>query len=222
MNDHLIVFAKDPKPGKVKTRLFSRFSPEDAAGLYRAFILDTLKKALSVSADCHLLCYAPADAEASMRGIAGQGWILTPQSEADLGVRMATSLRHSLNSGAERVILIGTDIPSLPSNNLTQAFDALKDNDVVLGPSTDGGYYLIGVKADHPGLFKDIEWTTSTVFASTTRRIQRAGLRLALVPPWYDVDTPEEVAFLAAHAKAAGDAEWVPEETLAFLSRLKG
>ncbi len=220
MNAHVIVFAKDPQPGQVKTRLFGRFTPDEAAGLYRAFISDTLTKARTIHAGAHILCYTPSTAEASLREVAGPDWNLVPQSDADLGSRMSTALRQSLETGAHRVILIGTDIPSLPSAHLTSAFDALDHHDVVLGPSTDGGYYLVGVTDDHPSIFEDIEWSTHHVFAQTVERVQTAGLKLDLIPPWYDVDTPEEVDFLLAHAKAAGDADWVPKQTMAFLKTL--
>jgi rSAM/selenodomain-associated transferase 1 len=217
MTSHLIVFAKDPKPGTVKTRLFDRFTPEEAAALYKAFISDTLAKARGVEANAHILCYAPASATASMVEIAGPDWDLVPQVYADLGERMATALRQSLAAGADRVILTGADIPSLPSTHLAQALDLLGDCDVVLGPSTDGGYYLIGVTADHPAIFQNIAWSQSSVFAQTVERVRNAGLSLGLVPPWYDVDTPEEVDFLLAHAEAAGEAEWVPKWTIAYL-----
>ena len=218
MTTHIIVFAKDPQPGKVKTRLFDRYSPEEAAQLYRAFICDTLDKAGRVEANAHILCFAPSSSTTSMAEIAGPGWDLVPQANADLGERMATALRQSLESGANRVILTGTDIPSLPSAHLSQALDALGNHDVVLGPSTDGGYYLVGVSGDHPAIFHDIEWSTPHVFPQTIERIKAAELRLGLVPPWYDVDTPEEVDFLFAHATAAGDAEWVPTRTVAYLT----
>ena len=120
----------------------------------------------------------------------------------DLGARMREALVQELDAGASAAVLIGTDIPSLPVHHITQAFDLLRAKDVVLGPSIDGGYYLVGVSKSTPEIFEDVEWSTPSVLTQTIDRIQRAGNTLGLVPPWFDVDTPDELDFLLAHARA--------------------
>ena len=202
MSSHLIVFVKNPEPGTVKTRLQTRYSPEQAAGIYRAFILDTLENALTVPAKAHRVAYAPSTAEAEIQQLCGPSWQLTPQAETDLGDRMYLALNQSLQAGASRAVIVGTDIPSLPAQHIHQAFDILSDRDVVLGPSTDGGYYLVGLSRPVRSIFQNIEWSTDRVLIQTLERIHSADLSLGLVPPWYDIDTPEELDFLLAHARA--------------------
>ena len=222
MSTHLIVFAKNPVPGAVKTRLQTRYTPTQAAGIYRAFILDTLENARQAPADRYLIAYAPSDAESDIGHLAGPSWDLLPQAETDLGGRMFEAARQSFQQGANRTVIIGTDIPSLPADHIRQAFDLLTEKDIVLGPSTDGGYYLIGLSRPHRSVFQSIDWSTERVFAQTLGRVEAAGLSLGLVPPWYDVDTPEELDFLLAHAHALECAGHPPaaRHTRAYLSAL--
>ena len=129
-------------------------------------------------------------------------WQYVPQVQEDLGARMREALVQQLDAGASAAVLIGTDIPSLPAYHITQAFDLLRTKDVVLGPSTDGGYYLVGVSRSTPEIFEDVEWSTPSVLSQTIDRVERAGRTLGLVSPWFDVDTPEDLDFLLAHARA--------------------
>ena len=222
MSAHLIVFVKNPEPGTVKTRLQTRYSPEQAAEIYRAFILDTLANARTVPAQTYRVAYAPSTAKAEIQRLCGPPWQLTPQAETDLGDRMYTALDQSLQAGATRAVIVGTDIPSLPAQHIRQAFDLLSDKDVVLGPSTDGGYYLVGLSRPIRSIFQNIEWSTDRVFIQTLERIYSAGLPLGLVPPWYDIDTPEELDFLLAHARALEQAGQLTSltHTQAYLSTL--
>lgn len=222
MSTHLTVFVKNPIPGTVKTRLQTRYTPHQAAGIYRAFILDTLETAQSIDADCHLLAYHPQNAENDIRDLAGSIWKLFPQSQTELGDRIYTAALHSFLQGASRVVIIGTDIPSLPSNFIVRAFDLLSKNNLVLGPSTDGGYYLIGLAKPIETIFQDIEWGTNRVFIQTLNRLEKTNNTLALVPPWYDIDTPEDLDFLLAHTKAMDLANSLPNlhHTKTYLSSL--
>ena len=203
MSAHLIVFAKNPVPGTVKTRLQRRYSPDQAAAIYRAFILDVIESAGAAPADQRVLAYAPSDAVEAMATLVGDNWRLRPQADADLGARMSQAAADSFSEGADRVVILGTDAPSLPDARLTRAFDLLRTTDVVLGPSTDGGYYLVGLSQPFPEIFDGIDWSTEHVFRQTVDRIRSAGLRLGLLPPWYDVDTPDELEFLRTHLDAA-------------------
>ena len=202
----LIVFVKNPIPGAVKTRLQTRYAPDQVAALYTAFVRDVLARAESVDIDRRVIAFDPSDAESEVRALFGGGkaqWQYVPQVQDDLGVRMREALVQQLDAGASAVVLIGTDIPSLPACHITQAFDLLRTEDVVLGPSTDGGYYLVGVSRSTPEIFEDVEWSTPSVLSQTIDQVQRAGHRLGLVPPYFDVDTPEDLDFLLAHARAA-------------------
>ena len=201
----LIVFVKNPIPGAVKTRLQTRYAPDQVAALYTAFVRDVLARIEGVDIDRRVIAFDPPDAESEVRALFGGGkaqWQFVPQVQDDLGARMREALVQQLDAGASAAVLIGTDIPSLPAYHITQAFDLLRTKDVVLGPSTDGGYYLVGVSKPVPKIFEDVEWSTSSVLAQTIDRVQRAGHTLGLVPPWFDVDTPDELDLLLAHARA--------------------
>ena len=202
----LIVFVKNPIPGAVKTRLQTRYTPDQVVALYTAFVRDVLARAESIDVDRRVIAFDPPDAESEVSALFGGGvkalWEFVPQVQDDLGARMREALVQELDAGASAAVLIGTDIPSLPVHHITQAFDLLRAKDVVLGPSIDGGYYLVGVSKSTPEIFEDVAWSTPSVLSQTIDRIQRAGNTLGLVPPWFDVDTPDELDFLLAHARA--------------------
>ena len=201
----LIVFVKNPIPGAVKTRLQTRFAPDQVVALYTAFVRDVLAKAERIDVNRRVIAFDPPDAESEVSALFGGGkaqWQFVPQVQDDLGTRMREALVQQLDAGASAAVLIGTDIPSLPAQHITQAFDLLRAKDVVLGPSVDGGYYLVGVSKSTPEIFEDVEWSTPGVLAQTIDRVQHAGHTLGLVPPWFDVDTPDELDFLLAHARA--------------------
>ena len=202
MTAHLVVFARSPVPGAVKTRLQARYTPQQAADIYRALVLDTLENARGASAARYVLAYTPADAGEEFRRLAGPGWDLCPQVEADLGGRMLEAARWSFDRGARRLAIIGSDAPNLPVEFIDRAFRLLGERDVVLGPTVDGGYGLIGLSRPLDAVFGGIDWGTERVFSQTVERVEAAGLTLGLVPPWYDVDTPGHLDFLVAHATA--------------------
>ena len=202
MSDHLIVFVKNPIAGAVKTRLHTRYTPQQAARISRAFILDTLTYASAAPADRHIILYTPPDAVADIGHLAGAAWHLRPQADADLGGRMHDAAACSFEDGATRVVIVGTDIPSLPTEHIARAFDLLHRKDIALGPSTDGGYYLLGLSRSVRSIFQDIDWSTPHVLSQTLARLESSGLSLGLLPPWYDVDTPEDLDFLRIHIQA--------------------
>ena len=187
----LIVFLKAPEPGTVKTRLQTRYTPEEAADLYRAFIRDTFVTVSGVRADRYIAAYT-GDVEL-VRSITPPGWDLKPQTGVDLGERMLGALNASIDGGADRVVLIGTDIPSLPRDQITSAISRLDTSDVILGPTHDGGFYLIGTRVGLPDVFPGVVWSSDRVFEAASAGIRSLGLMLGLVPPWNDVDTPEDL-----------------------------
>ena len=201
----LIVFVKNPIPGAVKTRLQTRYAPIRLQPCTLRLCAMCWRGAERIDVDRRVIAFDPPDAESEVRTLFGRKalWKYVPQVQDDLGARMREALVQELDAGASATVLIGTDIPSLPAHHITQAFDLLHTKDVVLGPSTDGGYYLVGVSKSTPEIFEDVEWSTPGVLAQTIDRIQRAGNSLGLVPPWFDVDTPEELDLVLAQARAA-------------------
>jgi rSAM/selenodomain-associated transferase 1 len=166
-----------------------------------AFLIDTLSRLSSLSIR-RLVVFAPVCAEQDFVTLTGKHSDLTPQAEGDLGQRLASFISSQLALGASRVVVVGTDSPSLPVEFIERSFVALDDADVVLGPATDGGYYLIGCRDCLPPVFEGIRWSGEAVLADTIARLSDPRWRLALLPPWYDVDTPADWAMLRGHVAA--------------------
>ena len=199
----VILFAKLPVAGKVKTRLQPRLSAQEAADLYRSFLLDCAGTAASTTAARKVIAFSPAgtaDALREMLGSQAAAFDLVPQPDTGLGNRIEVLFEHSFERGAKRTVVVGSDSPSLGPELIDQAFDLLRNRELVLGPCSDGGYYLIGQRRLNRGLFRNIEWSSSRVFRQTLEAA--AGLDLALLPPWYDVDTAADAAFLRDHLEA--------------------
>jgi len=195
------LFAKQPLAGQVKTRLAAGSSPEWAAKVATAFLLDLLERLTLLNAR-RVLAFAPAEAASYFAGLFQGRFLLTPQQDGDLGRRMASFFAAQLPVTPRAVVLLGTDSPTLPLALIEQAFSELERADVVLGPATDGGYYLIGCAHRVPPLFDGVAWSSSRVLEQTVARLAVAGGRLALLPPWYDVDTIEDWRMLRGHVAA--------------------
>ncbi len=219
MSTSLIIFAKSPVPGKVKTRLTPYLTPTEAVELYKAFIADIVCNAHKLKCERITIAYTPANAEAVFRGICGQSVNYFPQKGNDLGERMKNAFKHSFDKGFKRTVIIGTDSPTLPLSYIRDAFDVLKEVPVTIGPTFDGGYYLIGLSEQNDAIFDGVDWSTSRVFSQTMTRIQAINKQLYVLPPWYDVDTSDNLEFLRSHIlamKMSGN-EDIPEKTLQFL-----
>ena len=185
--DWIILVAKAPRLGLSKTRLAGDIGAESAQRLAEAFVLDTLDLALARPGTRVLIAYAPDDARAWFAERAPQAE-LVPQPDGDLGARMAAAFAHGLGD-QRRCVMIGMDTPHLDPGRLDEAFEALgADSDVVLGPTEDGGYYLIGLKEPAPGLFMDMTWSTAEVLGETLERAGRLGLAECQLPLELDVD----------------------------------
>jgi rSAM/selenodomain-associated transferase 1 len=213
------LFAKQPRAGHVKTRLAAAWSPEAAAAVAETFLLDTLDR-LSRFAGERVLAFAPPHAHDYFQQVVRERFRLLPQAEGDLGARMAAFFAGQFADGAESVVLLGTDSPTLPFTFVEQAFRELHGADVVLGPATDGGYYLIGCARWVPSLFEAISWGTSRVLWESIGRLADSEWRLALLPPWYDVDTLDDWQMLQGHIAAqrrAGLDPAVPHTERLFL-----
>ncbi len=200
-SDVLGLFAKQPLPGQVKTRLAAATSPEWAATVAAAFLLDALERLAAIPVR-RVLAFAPAEAESYFANLVRGRFLLTSQHDGDLGRRMERFFADQFDTGADRVVLVGTDSPTLPLDFIERAFRELEQADVVLGPATDGGYYLIGCASRLPPLFEHIAWSSSRVLAETVARLADTESRLAVLPPWYDVDTLDDWHMLQGHLAA--------------------
>ncbi len=191
----LIIFARRPVPGRVKTRLSPPLSPDEAAELYRCMLEDVLAKGAALDGVEKWIFYEP-DGEALpfFEGIA-PGIPCAPQEGADLGERMANSLARLLALGYGSVAIIGTDLPDLPPAYVEEAFRRLASDDAeaVFGPSEDGGYYLVAMGKLHADLFRDVPWSSAQVLETSLTRAREAGVAVSLLPVWHDVDTADDL-----------------------------
>jgi len=215
----LAVMAKVPATGAVKTRLCPPLTLPQAAGLARCFLQDRVDQLLTLDGADALVAFAPSEREAELAALLPARVRRVAQAGPDLGARLDRLLTDLLAEGYVGAAAVDADSPTLPSDYLREACRHLRGGavDVVIGPSEDGGYYLIGLRAPAPALFRDIEWSTPTVLDETLARARRLGLRLALLPPWFDVDRGEDLARLRRH-EPADPAPFRPLRTLAFLA----
>lgn len=196
----LIVVAKQPLPGRTKTRLSPPLKPEQASVLYECFLKDTLDLIREVEQVQPVIAFLPAGAGAYFQQLAPD-FELIQQEGSDLGARLDNAISAYLSRGYERVVIMNSDGPTLPSAYLSEAFAALGASDVVLGPSEDGGYYLIGVKQPVPHLLRGVQMSTSTVAADTIALAVEQNLSVHLLPPWYDVDDAASLRRLIKEVK---------------------
>ena len=213
----LLVIGKQPAPGQTKTRLSPPLLPEQAAELYECLLRDTLDVARAVPGVTRLAHFAP-DSAADYFAQLAPDFGLRPQVGDSLGPRLDQVLTRCLSEGFERAVIMDSDSPTLPPAFVAQAFTALDEADVVLGPCEDGGYYFIGLKRPQPQLLREVQMSTPHVLRDTLALAQRDGLRVALLPSWYDVDTVQKLERLRAD-RAAEDNGAAPYSR-AFLSRL--
>ncbi len=191
------IFARSPQPGEVKTRLIPELGAEGACELYRAFLRDTFRRVGQLRSARVTVFYDGTPS--SISDLFTNTYPLAEQSAGGLGDRLAAAFEHLLRGPGHTpraAVIIGSDSPDLPMTYIKRAYTKLKHNDVVLGPASDGGYYLIGLKQHHPSLFEEIAWGGDKVFEQTVERTRQAGLTLSLLPLWYDVDTPDGLATL--------------------------
>ncbi|MEO7474563.1 MAG: TIGR04282 family arsenosugar biosynthesis glycosyltransferase [Gemmatimonadales bacterium] len=194
MSPALAIFLKAPRLGTVKTRLAAEIGDVQALGLYREMVSRTLAAAREATLD-PTVWFSPVDAAEEMRLWLGEDWTLRPQSAGDLGARLATAAQSVARGRGW--IAIGADCPRLGVAVLREAGALVARGEVVLGPSADGGYYLIGGPAPLPPVFTGIRWSTSEVLDQTRTRLAAAGVAWRELPTLRDVDT-------AADARAEG------------------
>lgn len=206
----LLVFAKNPRPGEVKTRLAETLGQEEAAALYRRMgreVVDRIREG-GHRTEVH---FSPPDQRAAVEEwLGGRGLRFVPQVEGDLGQRLREAFHGAFARGAGGAAAVGTDAPGLTPALVEEAFRRLGEADVVLGPATDGGYYLVATDHPRPELFRDIPWSTERVLEATLERARGTGLTVALLPELRDVDRPEDLEALQDPERTCPD----PREAL--------
>jgi rSAM/selenodomain-associated transferase 1 len=215
------VMARAPGFGPVKSRLHPVLGPEGATDLYRCFLLDRLDAVAALGGVAPVLAFTPPEAGESLAAVAPPGFRLLPQRGDDLGERLDNLLTDLLGAGHPGAMAIDSDSPTLPMAYVADAAARLGEGraDVVVGPCEDGGYYLVGLRAPQPSLFEHMPWSTDRVLALTVARARGRGLRTHVLPPWFDVDTPEDLGRLRAEMAAAGGG---PARTYAVVRALPG
>lgn len=190
----IVVFAKAPLPGQVKTRLFPPFTSEEAAALAEAFLFDTLD--LIESADLNLwkiIYFTPENEANYFSEIISDGWQIKPQRGKSFKMRLINVLREESENGDQPVVVIGADSPTLPPHYLVEAFKLLKKVDLVIGPALDGGFYLIGIKKFHYGLLNHVILSKSDSCNKLVSNAAIMGLTFKTLPTWYDIDHSDDL-----------------------------
>jgi len=209
----IVMYARPPVEGRVKTRLQPGLSPAQALSLYEAMLSDGIERMtafaagsavpfVSFSGECH--------AAGELARLLGTVRVEYQLGE-DLGARMAHTVETRLREGFRQVVLLGSDSPNLPLDYLDQAFEALMAVDLVIGPAEDGGYYLLGARRLHRRLFQQVPWGTAGVLSVTRERIKSGHITCHELPTWYDIDTPASVARLQADLQRSRPGEDGPE-----------
>lgn len=215
----LLVFVKYPQKGKVKLRLSADLDETIVQELYRCFVHDTLVTAQKIKAQLRI-CFLPAHEKEKFKEWLGQNLVFVPQKGTDLGERMKQSLTEACWEGFQRVVLIGSDSPDLPVTFLEHAFQELQNHDIVLGPSSDGGYYLIGFQGSsfEPLVFDDVQWGTGSVLTKTLQNIHDTKKDYILLPQWSDIDTLDDLKQLIKRNK---NTSFKSSQTITYLQQKK-
>lgn len=220
----LVIVAKDPLPGKVKTRLFPKFSPVIAAELYRCFLHDRIQEVSTLNGVDRAIAYTPEDARETFTTLALDGFELFAQRGKHLGERLNNIFLEKLSQRYKAVSIVDSDSPDLPKSLMKESFELLlsKQADIVFGPCYDGGYYLVGMRKPHPELFRNIPWSTENVLSVTLEKARKMGLNVKLLSTWNDLDTFEDlIEFYNMYKDRPLSKEWTGRKTFSYLSRLE-
>ena len=194
----LAVMAKAPVAGQVKSRLLPLFTAEEAAELSRCLLVDQLNHLRKLGTADFYLAFAPDDAQWLMEQIGPSCFHLFPQQGDDLGARMDAVFERLFQIGHKSIVLVGGDLPPIPLRFFTEAYPFLESSKkrVVLGPSRDGGYYLVGCNQPTPEIFQGMSWSHSAVLAQALDKLAASQVDFHLLPSWFDIDTPEDLRYL--------------------------
>ena len=218
MANALILFVIIPAESRCKNRLIPFLSYEETVALHGCFAKDVYQKACASGEDVYVF-YTPRDAGAAFKKLLGPDAILLPQHGADLGQKMKNAISSVLRMGYEKVVLMGTDIPQIHTETIRSAFDSLENEDLVICPAMDGGYYLIGMKKEHESVWGIKRYGTNTVMFDTLQQIKAENLSVSVGRMYYDIDTEAELKKLwnDIHQGVACNCP----ETMAYLNTLK-
>jgi uncharacterized protein len=190
----------------LKNGLVAEWGVEAAAVLQQAMLFDTLdiwdSDSVLAPGGRRVLVYAPSDAGPWFDALLPASFALQPQVGGDPGQCLHAFMRHELEEGASRVVVIGSDSPTIDPTIVVSAFLCLEGRDLVLGPATDGGIYLVGARGSVPPIFAGIDWNRPNVLSQAVDRLKDTGLSLSLLPPWYRINQPNDVRMLAGHTRA--------------------
>ena len=186
----LMIFIKNPVAGEVKTRLGASIGSANALQVYKKLLSHTREIAVQVKCDREIWYSSMIDRRDSWNSDLFEKKL---QQGRNLGVRMSGAFQQAFEAGYEKAVIIGSDCPELEPQHIEDAFDALRSEDAVIGPSEDGGYYLLGMKKYTPEIFSDIEWSTSSVFEETKRHFEQLGLTCKTLEVLNDIDTIEDL-----------------------------
>jgi len=217
------MLASNPAPGKVKPGLAACLGAPSAAKLYRSFIMDLCERFAGLSVPERVLAYAPRGARKAVSLLASRHWRLMLQEGSSTGAALAAIFEHAWQRGCHRAVVLLSDCPTVPGGFVIDAFDRLLIDDVVLGPTTDGRVYLVGMSMERPELLMGLDWDSGDAFDALVERVDAFGLILGLVPHWYEVEDRAGLDRLASHLRAlalVGDDE-LPRRTQTLLQRLR-
>ncbi len=190
----ILVFVRAPEPGRVKTRLAAGIGAEAALAVYRRLAEHAVREALAAGPSAAVrVHFTPADAGEAVRAWLGEGPLYLPQAEGDLGARMRAAFAEAFAAGAERVVIVGSDLPDLSAGLLRRALELLDRHEAVVGPAADGGYWLLGMRRRLARVFEDVPWSTGAVLERTLERLREEGIAPALLETLADVDEPGDL-----------------------------
>ncbi len=211
----ILLFIKYPEKEKVKLRLSRDLDEDIVLEMYRCFVQDTLTTVEKIDLP-FFICFHPPDAQGKFQSWLGSNLLFLPQKGRDLGERMKHSFTDVFTKGFQNVILIGSDSPDIPEDSIKQAFTILQTKDVVLGPTSDGGYYLIGFRKTvfTASVFEEIHWSTPLVFQETLMKIKQAHRSVGFLPVWSDIDTLSDLKNLIHRSK---NTSFISSNTMTYL-----
>ena len=193
MKKAIIIMAKVPEAGKVKTRLQPALTSNESAELATAFLQDTENKAKTIT-DNLIVAFSPINKKNELENILQHKPFLIEQRGDNLGEKMFNAFKFAFEASSDAVVMIGTDSPTFPADHIEQAFEFLDlETDVVLGKTEDGGFYLIGLRKLDTQIFENVSWSSDETFEQVWKNTMDLGLHLREVPSWYDVDEPEDL-----------------------------
>jgi uncharacterized protein len=194
MNNHTLVFVKYPQNNQVKTRLAKHIDKSLISELYRNFVLDILDTLKNINSKIWI-CYWPNNLKTEFTDWLGDDYTFIPQTGIDLGERLIACFRQVFEAGAKHALVLGSDSPDLKCETISEAFRRLELNDTVIGPTFDGGYYLLGFRQDSflPQTFEEIPWSSKDVFKNTMDIIKNYDKSFFVLEKWHDVDTLEDL-----------------------------